>query len=187
MKNARISALLAIFVLPVVLAAQSLELRLENGQMRFAAAQLRLFTGDPLRQLHDGASVVYVFKLSLRGERRGAAIAQATYRFVASYDLWEEKFSITEVEPGRRSASRLSESAAQTWCMDALALPTSGVATDRPLWASLEYEAEDTGGDSSRDSASPIGALIDIFSKRSPKQPVRGTRETGPFRLSQLR
>jgi hypothetical protein len=187
MKNARITALLAILVMSVVLAAQSLELRLENGQIRFAAAQLRLFTGDPLRQLHDGASVVYVFKLTLRGERRGAAIAQSTYRFVTSYDLWEEKFSITEVEPARRSASRLSESAAQMWCIDALALPTSGVATDRPLWASLEYEAEDSGSDSSRDSGSPLGALVDIFSKRNPRQPVRGSRETGPFRLSQLR
>jgi hypothetical protein len=130
---------------------------------------------------------VYVFKLTLRGERRGAAIAQATYRFVASYDLWEEKFSITEVEPARRSASRLSESAAQMWCMDALALPTAGLATDRPLWASFEYEAEDPGGDSGGDAASPLGALIDIFSRKNPRQPVRGSRETGPFRLSQLR
>ena len=114
----RICAFLAILALPAAVIAQSLNVRLESGQLHVGAPQLRLFTGDPLRQLHDGASVVYVFKLSLRGERRGAAIAQATYRFVVSYDLWEEKFSVTEVEPVRRSASRLSESAAQTWCME---------------------------------------------------------------------
>jgi hypothetical protein len=177
--------LLIIGALPAALIAQSLNVRLDNGQLRFAAPQLRILTGDPLRRLKDGASVMYVFRLSLRNERRGAPIAQGTYRFVVSYDLWEEKFALTEVEPVRRSVSRLSESAAQSWCMEAVTLPAAGIAADRPLWATFEYEDEDSGGGSN--SGFPLGPLIDIFSKKNPNQPVRGSREAGPFRLSELR
>jgi hypothetical protein len=177
--------LLIILALPAAVLAQSLNVRLDNGQLRFAAPQLRILTGDPLRRLHDGASVVYLFRLSLRNERRGAPVAQEMYRFVVSYDLWEEKFSVTEVEPVRRSVSRLSESAAQTWCMDAVTLPAAGIPADRPLWATFEYEDEDAGGGAS--AGFPLGPLIDIFSKKNPNQPVHGYRETGPFRLSELR
>jgi hypothetical protein len=184
----RILLFIAVLALPTALSAQALSVRVENGQIRFAARQLRLLTGDPLLRLKDGASVVYLFKVSIGGERRGAPIAQETYRFVVTYDLWEEKFSVTEIEPARRSVSRLSDSAAQTWCTDAIAISVAGIAADRQLWALVEYDTQELGSDSTRGSGSPLGSLIDIFGgKKNPKQPVRGSLELGPFRLSDLR
>jgi hypothetical protein len=108
---------------------------------------------------------------------------------VFSYDLWEEKYAVARLDPSGRSISHLSSSAAETWCLDALALPISGLSPNDPFWVSLEYRAEDPprATDESDNSGFTLGGLIDIFSRRNQKQQPRGSRDGGPFRLSDVR
>ena len=51
--------------------------------------------GDPLEKLKDGASVVFLSQLSLFTESRSNAYRRIPDRLVVSYDLWEEKFTVT--------------------------------------------------------------------------------------------
>src|SRR2546422_9284862 len=94
------------------LGAQSLNVRLEGDQLKIVAPQLRLLTGEALQRLRDGASVTYVLETVITSGRNGDRLAQATFRFVFSYDLWEEKYAVTRVGSPPRSVSHLSASSA---------------------------------------------------------------------------
>ncbi len=185
----RACLILLLALCPAVLRAQSLNVRLEGDQLKISAPQLRFLTGEALQRLRDGASVPYVFELSVTGGRYGARLAHAIHRFVVSYDLWEEKFAVTRIDSRLRSVSHLSSSAAEIWCLDALVLPINGLNPNESLWIQLEYRAEQSSrsGDSADNSGFTLGGLIDIFSKRNQKEPLRGSRQGGPFRLVDLR
>ena len=174
---------------PAVLRAQSLNVRLDGNQIRIGAPGLRFLNGEAIQRLRDGATVTYVFDVVATEGRYGARLAQATYRFVFSYDLWEEKYAVARLDSPPRSISHLSSSAAETWCLDALALPISGLSPTDPFWVSVEYRAEDPppAADESDNSGFTLGGLIDIFSRRNQKQQPRGSRDGGPFRLSDVR
>ena len=173
---------------PVHLGAQSLSVRSEGDQLRIAAPQLRLLTKDVIDRLHDGGSVGYSFQITISSDRNGAPLEQITYRFVFSYDLWEEKYAVTRLEPSPRAISHLSASAAEAWCLDALAIKPASLAADRSFWVGLVYRAEEARPPAaSNDSGLTLSGLVDIFSRRNPKQPLSGSRTAGPFRLSDLR
>jgi hypothetical protein len=157
--------------------------------LKVSAPQLRFLTGEALQRLRDGASVTYIFDLTITGGQYRARLARATYRFVVSYDLWEEKYAVARLDPSARAISHLSAAAAEAWCLDSLLLAANGLSPTDPFWVSLEYRAEDPPrpADGSDNSTFPLTGLIDIFSRRNPKQPPRGSREGGPFRLSDLR
>ena len=63
-------------------------------------------------------------------------------RFVVSYALWEEKFSVTQLAstPGvaPRTVEGLSATAAETWCFDNLTMSTLGLAPNQYYWLRLE-------------------------------------------------
>ncbi len=170
------------------LAAQSLNVRLTGDQLKVYAPQLRLLTGEVLQRLRDGASVGYVFEVAATPERNSSPFAQATYRFVFSYDLWEEKFAVTRVDSPSKSISHLASAAAEAWCLDNIRLPAGSLPADSSFWITLRFKAEEPQkrGDS-ENSTFTLGGLIDIFSKRVQKQEVRGSKEGGPFRLADLR
>jgi hypothetical protein len=157
--------------------------------LRISAPQLRFLTGETLQRLRDGASVTYVFDVAATGGRYGARLAHASYRFVFSYDLWEEKYAVARLDPSPRSISHLSAAAAESWSLDSLILPVNGLSPNDPFWISLEYRAEEPprSTEDLDNSGFTLGGLIDIFSRRNQKQPPRGSRDGGPFRLSDLR
>jgi hypothetical protein len=168
---------------------QSLTPRLESERLRVSAPRLRFLTGEPLERLQNGASVTYEFELTVRSERNGRTLGSVRQRYVVSYDLWEEKFAITRLEPGPRSVSHLSAAAAEAWCIDNISLPTTGLAPDRPFWIRLEFRAEaaaDTG-QQSEETGFTLSGLIDIFSKKGPDEQLHGYSEAGPFLLAELR
>lgn len=170
------------------LKAQSLNVRLEADQLKISAPQLRFLTGEAMQRLRDGATVPYVFELYATGGRYGARLAHAAYRFVVSYDLWEEKFAVTRINGSLRSVSHLSSSAAERWCLDSLTLPANGLNPNESLTVTLDYRAEESSRPETADNSGfTLGGLIDIFSRRNQKQPLRGSRQSGPFRLSDLR
>src|SRR5688572_9001977 len=128
------------------LLAQNLKVRLEADRLRISGPQLRLLTGRPLERLRNGSSVTYVLELTVRTEKAGRVLSRVRERFSLSYDLWEERFSVTRQATPTRSASNLSAAAAQAWCLDNLSLAAAHLPGDRAFWVELEYQTEEAPG-----------------------------------------
>ena len=95
----------------------------------------------PLERLKYGDVVAYVLQLELLNESRTAVVRPQKGRFVVSYALWEEKFSVTQLgsTPGiaPRTVEGLSATAAETWCFDNLTMSTLGLAPNLYYWLRL--------------------------------------------------
>lgn len=172
--------------------AQSLYVRLEDGKVRVTAPQLHFIAGQPLDRLRNGAPVAFAIQLSFSRNRtdapeRDLSRVRDINRFMVSYDIWAEKFSVVKLGHPRRSASQLSATAAESWCIGDMSLPASGFPKDRPLWARLEVRAEDSNGrDGDNDAPVSLTRLIDIFSRRVQGEQSRWVAEAGPLRLEDL-
>ena len=171
--------------------AQSpLQVCVDGDDLRVTAAPtLHFLSGKPLEKLKDGATLVFLAQFSLSTEVNAPAIQRAVDRFVVSYDVWEEKFSVTSTGLEPATFSHLSASSAETWCLDHLALGIDGVASDKPLWVKLEMRAEDA-----RDQAAVVGQsgisiarLIEVFSNPARAQQMRWEASVGPVRLADLK
>ena len=171
------------------LTAQALWVRLDGDDLRITAPQLRFLSGKPLEKLKDGASVVFLAQLSLSTEVNAPAIKRAVDRFVVSYDVWEEKFAVTRTGMERETISHLSSSAAESWCLDHLAIGIGSVAPDKPFWLRLELRAEDARDQAGvlDDAGINLTRLIEIFSSPARAQQMRSEQVAGPMRLSDLK
>jgi hypothetical protein len=167
----------------VTVLAQSLSARTEGERLRIVVDRPRFLSGDALRKLYDGVPVAYVFKISAHNSRLGNAMARFEYRFIISYDIFEEKFQVSRVRPTGRVISHLTAAAAEATFIDALELPIQSIGTGM-FWLRLEYQAEESSEDGSPGVS--IGGLVEIFSRTTTKEPTRGVLETGPLRLSEL-
>jgi hypothetical protein len=173
-----------------ILAAQSLTPRMEGGQLRLSAPRLHFLIGEALARLHNGATVNYEFELTLRTEKAATPIAVVKSHFAVSYDLWEEKFAVTKLEPSPRSVSHLSAAAAEAWCIESLTVSSAGLAPDQPFWIRLDFRADDpsAGRNETDNSSFTLSSLIDIFSRRNRGgEYVNGFEEAGPLRLDRLK
>ncbi len=108
-------------------------------------------------------------------------------RFSFSYDLWEEKFTVTRLDSPTRSASNLPAARAEAWCLDNLSLPIADVPRDRPFWVALEFESEEAKDPSKADVTGLTDRLIDIFGRRPrDEEQVRGVDQVEVVSLSNL-
>ena len=98
-------------------AAEELEVRLNSDRLKVAAPSLDFLSGKPLERLKNGASVLFHFQLSLLSENKLMMIERAAERFVVSYDLWEETFSVARSGSARPAVSHLKPQAARAWSM----------------------------------------------------------------------
>jgi hypothetical protein len=163
--------------------AQSLSARTDGDRVRIVVSGTRFLSGDALKKLHDGVPVSYVFRLTALTSRFGTTIARSEYRFVISYDIFEEKFQVSRVRPTARVVSHLSVAAAESALIEAMDLPIQSI-TAMPFWLRLEYQAEESSENGNPDVS--LGGLVEIFSRTSAKEPIRGMLERGPLRLSDL-
>lgn len=181
--------------------AEELTLHSRNGELRVSAPRLHFISGGALERLKNGAAVSYDFQLSLASGSRGNIVSRAIQRFVVSYDLWEEKYSVTKLKPSpmrglgapppneRRSASHLSSEAAEAWCVDNIAVPLSGVSSTDPVWVRLDIRTADQTDPPSLfgESGVALSRLIEIFSRPVRSDQQHWSAEAGPVRLSELR
>jgi hypothetical protein len=143
-KISRRSWLLAGLTVPLfsARAADSMKVMYDGDNLHVAAPTLHFLTGKPLERLKYGDVVAYVAQLELLNESRTAVVRPQKGRFVVSYALWEEKFSVTQLvsTPGgaARTAEGLSVTAAETWCFDNLTMSTLGLAPNLYYWLRLE-------------------------------------------------
>jgi hypothetical protein len=181
---------LTLALLPAAVLAQSVGVRLDGEQLHIVAPQLHFLGMDVLQRLHNGIAVTYTFNIRTAADRYGKAANEMTYRFIVSYDIFEEKFAVNRIEPIPRSITHLTQEATEAWCLDSIVVPTANLGSDQSFWIMLDYRSEETksSADNSVDSgASFIGQLIDVFSRPRQKQELHGSFTSGPFRLAELR
>jgi len=189
LKRAGIFMLVSIATHVLILAGQSLSARIDRDQLRVLAPRLHFLVGEPLTRLRNGATVNYEFQLVLRTDRNSRPLARAQQRFAVSYDLWEEKFAVTRLETAPRSVSHLSAAAAEAWRVDNVSVPVAALAPEQPFWLRLDFRTEDPNDSINQpeNTGMTLSALIDLFSRRSRSEQLRGSDEAGPLRLADLR
>ncbi len=180
------AAALALFV---HLSAQPSPLTVERDgdQLRLRAPQIDFLAGAPLQRLRDGRSVTYILSASIHVHRGGARVHGVTRQVVASYDLWEERFSMVQRDDPKAAASHLTAAAAEAWCVDLLVLPVRAAPTDRAFVVKLECSLREESTQA-RDapSATTFTGLIDLFSRKEPSAPPRWEAASLPLRLADL-
>ena len=169
--------------------ANSMAVRLDGETLFIAAPQLHFLTGKPLERLKDGAPVSFLTQLSISLDQYSSLWKRANERFVVSYDLWEEKFSVVRLSETTRKVTRLSAQETENWCINRLTINTSGLEADRPFWLQLEMRAADA-----KDQTAVLGEpginltrLIEVFSRPARDQQPRWILDAGPLRLSDLK
>ena len=188
----RRSWLLAGLTVPVFPArgAQPIEVTFDGDNLHVSAPSLHFLTGKPLERLKDAATVVFLSQLTLFSDNHDVVFRRVPERFVVSYDLWEEKFSVTQLGSTPRSTPHvLSAPAAEAWCLEGLAISALGMAPDRPFWLRFELRTADqkdlAGG--AGEPGLNLRSLIELFSRRPGPDDPNWTREVGPLRLEDLR
>jgi hypothetical protein len=183
------SAVLCAAIALAALAAQSapLEVQRDGERLVLSASALHFLAGAPLQQLHDGRSVTYVFSVAIEPQRGQAHGGSLTRRVVVSYDLWEERFSVSGLDVPKTSASHLTSAGAEAWCFDLLSLPVRMAPADGSFVVKLECSPRDGGaqpGDAR--SAATFTGLIDLFSRKSRIEPPHWEAVSLPLRLADL-
>lgn len=169
-----------------------LVVHLDGDFLRINLAHLDFLNGKPLDRLRDGASVAFLGQLTVTTSPNTIKpAARSVARFALSYDIWEERFSVTKIGPtpdARRAVSHLSAQAAQNWCLDNLTLDRAEL-PDTEFWVQLDLRAEDP-----RDQLGIIGEpginltrLIEIFGRPARGAQPRWLLTSGPFHLADLR
>ncbi|MEO8126112.1 MAG: hypothetical protein ABJF23_22130 [Bryobacteraceae bacterium] len=179
-------------VLCVVVRVVAQELSVRNGgdQLHISAPKLHFLSGKPLQRLQNGNTVAYDFQLSVLGESKTAVLRRNFERFVFSYDLWEERFSVTRMRSTQSSAAHLTSSNAEAWCLDNMAFPSTGLPFDQLVWVRLEVRAQEPKEPQPvpGEQGISIASLIEIFGRASKtKQPQYWKLEAGPLKLADLR
>jgi hypothetical protein len=186
MKRNRHALLFATFALAVatLLPAQALQPRMDGTLLRVAAPQLRFLSGRILEKLHNGVAVP--FQLQLTASAGGRTMSQADARFVLSYDLWEERFSVSQTDDGKRAASHLGRDAAEAWCLENLGLAVSALPGGSSFILKLEIRAEEPKDEADVKPSFSMAGLIDIFSRKQKEELFRWSAVSGPVRLQDL-
>lgn len=158
-----------------------------NEALAVHAPNLGFIKGEPLVRLKDGRSVRVDLDLMVLPGPGGTAVARARQTFVLSYDLWEERFAVTQAGTPPRSASYLTANAAEAWCLEHLTIPLNdlGKLRDAPFWIRLEYRILDGNSTAERDDAGglTLKGLIEALSRRPKESGPTHAVEAGPFRI----
>jgi hypothetical protein len=175
------------------LGAQDLPVRLDGDYLRISLPKIDFLQGKPLERLKDGATIAFIGQLTLSTSPNSLnPIARAVARFALSYDIWEERFSVTKIgqnPESRRSVSHLTAQAAESWCLDNLLIDRSQIPTDRQFYVQLDLRAEDP-----RDQLGIIGdpginftRLIELLGRAPRSAQPRWLLNSGPLRFADLK
>jgi len=177
-----------VVVVAAVLSTQSGSLTVERqgDRLHLAAPQFHFLEGRPLEQLHNGAAVPFVFSVTIEPAQGGGRWLHLQERFVISYDLWEEKFTVVREGRPRRTASHLAAAAAEAWCFDSLLPGLSAVPADRTFVVKLQCSVVPDEEPQSGEGLT-LSTLIDIFSRKGGTAPPHWELSSAPLRLADLK
>jgi hypothetical protein len=174
----------------LVSAAQSPAVDVSEGLIRVRPAGITLLDAASLERLQVGGLVQLDVSFAVLASRNGPAMARRSDSFRVSYDLWEERFAVTQPGPPARSASHATRERLDAWCLAQLAIPIAdltGRAPGAPFWIRLQYSTdlpERRNADAEPDDPFLISALIDRLSRRRSSGGSPRTIEGGPFFLA---
>jgi len=191
MKTCRILLPLIVSILGFIALSQSRALIVERrgDELHIAAPQLRFLQGKALERLHNGSAVAFLITLTAAAEHARKPAFTLRERFVVSFDLWEEKYSVVQGGPEGRSASRLTSAMAEAWCLENMPVPVRAIPERQQFVIKLECsvdenEAENGNGEN---STLTLSGLIDIFGRKGSEAPLRWEASTGPLRLGDIK
>jgi hypothetical protein len=187
------AALVALSLLgcPIMIAlAQSVSVARAGDNITVRASEFAFIKGEPLARLKDGRSVRVDLELDVLPGPGGAAAARGRRTFVLSYDLWEERFAVTQVGSPVRSIDHLRSAAAEAWCLEQLTVPVSALGRlgrELPFWIRLGARVLEADAGAAADDGGEftLRGLIDALSRRRRNEPLTHAIEAGPFRLPQ--
>jgi len=191
-KRAARSALIAAICFDLIalsVSSTDLFIRQVTGEIHVTAPHAHFLTEKALERLHDGAVAQFDFQFSVAAGSKNNVVARAVERFVVSYDVWQERFSVIRLRDLHKSGAKTSAIAAETWCVDNIALAAAQIPSDQPLWAKLEIRSMDQKDPASAwaDAGISVTTLIELFSRPSRPQQDHWTLETAAFHLSDLK
>jgi hypothetical protein len=133
--------------------------------------------------------VTYILSLAVVEEQNTKPTLLLQERFLVSYDLWEEKYSVVHAGPGDRAASRLTAAMAEAWCLKNMPVPLQDVPERRSFMVRLECSIEENeNGDGGKSNFRlTLAALIDIFSRKRETESLKREATAGPLRLDDLK
>jgi hypothetical protein len=175
--------------------AEEMILSWRDNQLRFAAPRVQFLTGKPLERLRNASEVPFDFRITLFSGNKTRVFRQNTARFVVSYDLWEEKFSVSKLISPRKSAAHLTARAAEAWCLEQMPMDSTGLSGSENFWVRLEIRAQESMKDPvqlfDRGNISETGislnGLVEIFSRPAAAAQPHWTVDTGPLTLDDVR
>jgi len=161
-----------------------------DGDLLYPVApSLHFLTGKVLDRLRDSADIqVFVSQLTLFRQDGSLPVKPAHARFVVSYSIWEEKFKVAIPGSAARSAEGLSRAEAETWCLENVAISSSGLAPEKPFRMQFDLRSVQPR-DLSRvmgDLGISLTSMIEIFSRRPGGEDFHRTLETDWLRLFDL-
>lgn len=188
-----LAALLAGSVFGVGIADPKLAVHLDADFLRISAPRLSFLNGSALERLKRGSTVAFVGQLTVSTVPNAViADARSVARFALSYDIWEEKFSVTRFgdrPEARRTISHLSAQATERWCLDSMTITSGQLPTDRPFYVQFDLRQEDP-----RDPLGIVGdpginitRLVELFSRPAKGAQSRWLLNSGPHKVVELR
>ena len=178
----------------VAMWAEDVILTWRDNQLLFAAPRLHFLTGKPLERLRNAAPVPFDFQITLWSGNRSHIFRKRAERFVVSYDLWEERYSVTELAEPRKTNAHMTAQAAESWCLQQMPLDVSGLDGRETFWARLEVRAseEKRGGKDTvprfvSETGISLNGLVEIFSRPPPTGLPHWTLDTGPMTIDEVR
>ena len=169
------------------LAAQSLTVHAAGDMLQVRGSGLRLIEGVVADHLKDGRSVRVDFEMTILDKPQGGTVTQNRQSFTLSFDLWEQRYSVTRTGAAPRSISHLASRDAEAWCLENLAFPLTALGRftrDLPFWVRLDFRVQDQPASAQEPgSLLGLGTLIEALSRRRPDEAPGRSFEAGPFRI----
>jgi hypothetical protein len=172
--------------------AESFEVKYDGDNLHFVLAPtLHFLSGKPLERLKDGASVAYVAQVTIFHDDHVTLLKRRQGRFVVSFALWEEKFSVTQlgtVATPARSADGLSAAAAEAWCLDSMAVNTVGIGPNTPFWLRFELRTADQKemANMTEQPVVSLSRIVEFFSQKPKAGELKWEPIERKLRLSDL-
>ncbi len=177
----------------VAVAQTKLLVHLDDDFLRISAPRLSFLSGSALDRLKSGSTVAFVGQLTVAGVPNAVvADARSVARFALSYDIWEEKFSVTRFgdrPEARRTVSHLSAQATERWCLDSMAIAYAQLPAEKPFYVQFDLRLEDPKDPLGivGDPGINITRLVELFSRPARGAQPRWLLNSGPHKVAELR
>lgn len=168
---------------------RSLIVEHSGDHLKVSAPQVHFLEGKALEKLHNGSTVTHILSLTVVAELNAKPTFLLEERFLVSYDLWEEKYSVVQAGPGGRTASRLTAAMTEAWCLENMPIPLRAVPDQQAFMVRLEcsIDENESGNGGKGNTGLTLAALIDIFSRKREAAPAKWEATAGPLRLDDLK